>query len=341
VKPQAIAALPFLAIWIMKQNPPKWVSADSQSLAWTAACLLAVAGLAASVALHLMDSGLAVVALGLAAAAAVAAAVLWYSRQGQAVAGRAAGRGAGTVPEVPLLWARITAVCLGLLLLAILPFFVLKPWDFADHLRQSSEVYKAASFWAYNFWGVVVGMDALPGGFVDHLQSGGFPFIDDNSQWFGIDYRYWGITLTVVAIFAVCVVLTRAEGNRPDLLALGTALSVLAFYLFMTRMHERYLFPMFLPMLAACALAHSRLLWGLFIVLAIAHFLNLYYVYWYYRFDLIPQGRLPDTPIWPWLYDWIADRQFLLSLLMTLAFPVLLAAAYRLGVRPRPRTDVA
>jgi hypothetical protein len=181
-------------------------------------------------------------------------------------------------------------------------------------------------------------MDGLQGGFFDHLRSGGFPFINDDSQWFGIDYRYWGITLTVIAIVAVCAVSTRAEGNRPDLLALGTAISVLAFYLFMTRMHERYLFPMFLPMLAACAIAHSRILWVLFVFLAVAHFLNLYYVYWYYRFDLIPENRLPDTPIWPWLYDWIEDRAFLLSLLMAVSFPVLLGVAYRLGLRPRPES---
>jgi hypothetical protein len=269
------------------------------------------------------------------------AGLIWYTRQGGNGRDGAAAPAPGTVPIIPRLWAQIAALCLGVLLIGILPFFELRPWDFLDHLRSAMDVYKASSFWAYNFWGGVSGVDALPGNFFDHLRSGGFPFVDDNGQWYGIDYRYWGIAVTVVALIAVCAALARAEESRPDLLALGTALSVLAFYLFMTRMHERYMFQMFLPMLAACALSHSRILWGLFLLLALAHFLNLYYVYSYYQLVFTQDDPVHHEPAWRALYDWVEDRAFLLSVLMTLSFPVLLAVAYRLGMQPRPKPGAA
>jgi Gpi18-like mannosyltransferase len=341
VKPQAIAALPFLALWVMRKNPPSWTVADARSLVWSGGCLLGVGGIALSVPLHLAGwSALGFIALGLAAAGGLAAGYVWVTR-GREGQGARETPSAGSIPEIPRLWGQITVISLVLLMLLILPFFTYKPWDFVDHLREATEVYEASSFWSYNFWGVVAGTESLPGNFFDHLESGGLPFVNDDLTWFGIDWRYWGIALTVVALSAVSVVLVRAEGDRPDLLALGTALSVLAFYLFMTRMHERYIFPMFLPMLAACALAHSRLLWAMFALLVIIHFLNIYYVYSYYRIFFTQDSPPIDQPLWPALYRWIEDRAFLLSLLMTLSFPVLLAVAYRLGLRQPPKPEAA
>jgi Gpi18-like mannosyltransferase len=342
VKPQAIAALPFLAFWIMKQNPPRWTPPNARSMAWSGACALAAAGLAITVPLHLGGlSGAAIVAFGLGAAGAAVAGFMWYTQQIGPDTGHPAASSADAFPIIPRLWLQIASVCLAVMLLGLLPFFELRPWDFYDHLKGASEVYQASSFWAYNFWGVVGGMDALPGNFADHLRSGGFPFVNDDSQWFGIDYRYWGVALTAVALLAVCAVVARVDSGRTDVLALGTALSVMAFYLFMTRMHERYLFQMFLPMLAACALAHSRILWGLFLFLAITHFFNLYYVYSYYQLVFTQDDLVKNEPAWTALYNWIEDRAFLISLLMTLCFPVLLAVAYRLGLRPHPKPEAA
>ena len=70
----------------------------------------------------------------------------------------------------------------------------------------------------------------------------------------------------------------------------------MAFYFFLTRMHERYIFAAFLPLVVAAALIHSRLLWGMLVILAVSHFANLYHVYgYYYPNDLRIEG----------LYDWL------------------------------------
>jgi Gpi18-like mannosyltransferase len=275
VKPQAIAALPFLAFWIMRRNRPQ---------------------------------------LG----------------------------GPGGI-RVPRVWLECLAVGLGLVVVLIIPFFTYKPWELIDQLYSATDVenYRTNSFWAYNFWGVVNGLEGLPGNFFDALRSGGFPFIPDNQTFMGIEYRNWGLALTVGALAAIIPIIGRGEDDRTDLLALGTALSIMAFYVFLTRMHERYIFPMFLPMLAACALSHSRALWAMFVLLVVVHSLNLYYVYSYYRIVFTQTAGVIDQPAWPALFNWVEDRAFLLSLLTAISFPVLLAIAYGLTGRRPPKPEGA
>ncbi len=84
-----------------------------------------------------------------------------------------------------------------------------------------------------------------------------------------------------------------------------------AFYLLLTRMHERYVFPAFLPFLLACALLRSRVLWGLFVGTAALHLLNLYHVFGYYYFFNEKEGPgFPDFLRIPALYDWLNGRVF-------------------------------
>ena len=124
------------------------------------------------------------------------------------------------------------------------------------------------------------------------------------------------------------VVLRKARGV--GFLALGTSLCLLAFYVFMTRMHERYLFPFFLPFLAACVLLRSRALWWTFGILGAVHFLNLYYVYTNADGDLRIQAA----------FDWLGDTDLLgtglrttqlLSAIVVGGLLVLAPLAYRLA----------
>jgi len=125
------------------------------------------------------------------------------------------------------------------------------------------------------------------------------------------------------------------------MLALGTALSVLVFYLFLTRMHERYVFATFLPLLAACALLESRALWAAFVALSALHFINLYHVYSYYY---------PNELRWHAAYKWLEKGDFLgtglewvqvASILMILALPVLFATVYFIEARRTDRAPAA
>lgn len=211
--------------------------------------------------------------------------------------------------------ARLAWAPLAVAFLIIFPFFPDNPWGIFDQLQGATEVYPYSTFFAYNFWGML------------WAQSDGYPgFPSDSLTFLGLEYRSWGIFLFVVATMAIIFVFRRARS--PGLLSLAVALSVLAFFVFLTRMHERYLLPFFLPFLAACVLTQSRALWVAFGVLSIVHFLNVYNVY----SDPFYNKHGPSIQF---LYDWSSDQnwRFLLSALTFLSFPALLAAAVPLCAR--------
>ncbi len=236
------------------------------------------------------------------------------------------------------LWRPVLAA-LAAGLLIILPFFLPfvsenPPWGIFAQMRDATEVYPYSTFFAYNFWGML------------WTQSSQFPqFPRDDLTYWGLEYRTWGILLFAISILAVMVVFQRARS--PGLVALATALSVMAFFVFLTRMHERYLFPFFLPFLAACVLTRSRALWASFGVLGAIHFFNLYNVY--IAYNLNPGGS-PNPLKWDWLFHWSGgdlpfmspnDGIFLFSLLTFLAFPALLLVSVLLCRREREEPEPA
>ena len=265
-KPQAIAALPFLTFWIMREHWPKWSERGPE---------------------------------------------LW---------------------EPLKLWLKCGAAALAVLLILVIPFFTYKPWELIDQLNDATNVYKANSFWAYNFWNMFENY-----GFRCDVSSGCAPGAP-TSEFLGVATRFWGFLLFGLSVAAIIGLLrnNRSTGG----LALGTALCVFAFYLFLTRMHERYVFAFFLPFLAACALIQSRALWAAFAGLGAIHFFNLYHVYIYYWSFNYP-NRPQELKVDPF-YSWFEDSSFLgsgldtiqvLSILMVGGFLVLLGLAYHVGSR--------
>lgn len=179
------------------------------------------------------------------------------------------------------------------------------------------------------------------------------------TQFLGMSTRWWSLILFGTVLAAVIAALRNARGT--GWLALGTALSTMAFYMFLTRMHERYVFPAFLPLLLACALIQSRFLWAGFVAMATFHFLNLYHVFgFYFFFSENERDRFPDWLRAPTLYNWLQGRLFgnppaagqperfvdklplgigsmetlqLMSILFVTAFVVVLAWAFMRGQR--------
>jgi hypothetical protein len=282
VKPQAIAALPFLAFWILRQHPPR------------------------------------------------------LSR-------RAGDEG----PLIPPVLIQCTVIPLLVMLVLITPYFKLEPWRLVGELYDATQTcnYRVNSFWAYNFWttGGLFDMGFRP----DTVNVCGDVKADNATEFLGIATVWWGRMMFVTSLGLIIAALRNARGT--GFLALGTALSVLAFYLFLTRMHERYAFPVFLPLLAACALLQSRVLWGAFLAAATVHFLNLYHVFAYYGFFSDQErAKYPDFLRVNSLYEWLQKGDsfgFPLPLVGTLetvqvlaicfvgAFAVLLPAAYVLSER--------
>lgn len=109
----------------------------------------------------------------------------------------------------------------------------------------------------------VNGVDKYPnnssGAFNAYTIFGGF-FQSDAATIFGISLRTWGIALTSVTLVAVAIktwTLARddrdGEGSHRHLLA-GAFIALVALFVLMTRMHERYLMPgLVVGALAACA----------------------------------------------------------------------------------------
>jgi len=298
IKPQAAAALPFLAFWIIREHPVRW------------------------------DDFTAFVRYLLPP----------YSR------------GRPGPPRNPRVIAECIIYPIILILILVIPFFELQPWKLLDVLYKATNVpnYRVNSFWSYNFWntgGVFkMGFKCDLAGACDAKAT----------QFLGMSTRWWSLILFATALASVIAVLRNARGM--GFLALGTALSTMAFYMFLTRMHERYVFPAFLPLLLACALIQSRFLWAGFVAMATVHFLNLYHVFGYYFFfSEKERDRFPDFLRVPRLYNWLQGKAFgadppgfisnlpfgigsmetlqLMSILFVTAFVVVLAWAFVLAER--------
>jgi hypothetical protein len=243
VKPQAIAALPFLAVWIIRKHPIKLRS--------------------------------------------------------------------GETPQVPRVLVECVVVPLVLTLILVTPFFELQPWKLIHQLYNATNVpnYRVNSFWAYNFWNTgglfKMGFKCDLAGACPDASGGTAPA----TTFLGISTRFWSVFMLATALVSIIVLLRNARDT--GYLALGTALSTLAFYLLLTRMHERYVFPAFLPFLFACALLRSRALWALFVTTAAVHLLNLYHVFgYYYFFNEKEAAGFPDFLRIPIVYDWLNGRVF-------------------------------
>ena len=180
----------------------------------------------------------------------------------------------------PRTWLRVAGWSTVLAIALAWPFFPsLLPWrplhELASHLRGSADLYPYNSVNAYNLWTVFP--DIAGRCDVETCRVPTTGAVQQGSEYLGLTTRTWGLALYLLSSAAVIAVLRRTRST--GFLALGTSLCALAFFLFVTRMHERYLFPYFLPALVACSLLRSAALWRAFSVLATVHLLNLYDVY--------------------------------------------------------------
>lgn len=98
----------------------------------------------------------------------------------------------------------------------------------------------------------------------------------DSILYFGIPARLWGIVVTAFFYVFLCIKIWRRPKDSSILLSF--ALVGLFTFIFMTRIHERYLYPFF-PF-ATLTLASYRFLWIPYAVLSITHVLNLYHMFW-------------------------------------------------------------
>ncbi|HEY5601252.1 MAG TPA: hypothetical protein VIK81_04170, partial [Patescibacteria group bacterium] len=76
---------------------------------------------------------------------------------------------------------------------------------------------------------------------------------------------------------------------------LFASLFILAFFLFPTRVHERYLLPVFAFLIVAAFQLKSKFLIAIYLLLTLIHLANLYFVYSYYNNNFLKIELLTNT----------------------------------------------
>ncbi len=133
--------------------------------------------------------------------------------------------------------------------------------------------------WLFNLY-----KDRFISGEIGDLQANAFNLwwlIDnkktlDSTVYFGLPARIWGYILSIAGIVTTLFFLKRNSSKKNILITL--ALSALITFLFMTRIHERYLYPFF-P-LATISLAFFDWLIIPYIILSVTNLLNLYHLFY-------------------------------------------------------------
>lgn len=195
-----------------------------------------------------------------------------------------------------LLWDRkqyILAAAAG----AVIPLVVvLAPFGFAGRLPDVAWIYteipglpEFLSFFTYNFWWAIFGLGA------PHIP-------DTNSLMYGVTFRSIGYALTSLSFSAILwrlwtVLRTRPDEKRRAEAALAAAsLCSLAFFMFMTRMHQRYFFPFVPCAVVLCFLQpvgrrHIAVLFTTFC-------LNLAVMMWFWRLGTAVYGAFGIVLAW-------------------------------------------
>jgi len=174
-----------------------------------------------------------------------------------------------------LIWGS-TAVA-AILVLA-LPFFPSDPFlGLPELISKMGEYYAYTSVFAFNLWSLVGMWKA------------------DSMVFLGLPYVAWGAVafgLSVLFIFLKF----RAKLNEKGFVYLVASLLFLAFFLFPTRVHERYLFPALAFLITAAGVLKDKKLLAGFVVVSFLFLLNLYHPYAYYNTNfLVSQNLLTLT----------------------------------------------
>lgn len=162
---------------------------------------------------------------------------------------------------------KAAGISLLIYLIIATPFFLNDPFfGIFKHLFNSLNVYPYTSLNAYNFWGLFGWWEK------------------DSIQFFNLSYHFWGYILFFLIVLATFIPIFRKKSQLFSKLDyLIYAILSFAFFLFLTRIHERHLFPVFSLLIISACIFRSRILIASYIVLAVINFINIFYSYYYYN----------------------------------------------------------
>ncbi|KKQ21062.1 MAG: hypothetical protein US48_C0001G0022 [Candidatus Levybacteria bacterium GW2011_GWA2_37_36] len=194
-------------------------------------------------------------------------------------------------------------VSLFIFFIVTIPFFPNDPvLGSFKHSFNSLSVYPYTSINAYNFW-------ALFGWWKQ-----------DSLQFLNLPYHLWGYILFFLVVLVVFIpILKKKSKSFIKFDYLIYAILSFAFFLFLTRMHERHLFPVFSLLVISACIFRSRILLVSYAILALINFINLFYSYYYYNV-IFNNPTAPKNII----FDISSTYQFLFSILSLAIFIIML-----------------
>lgn len=170
------------------------------------------------------------------------------------------------ITEKPIRKVTSILTFLFTLILIYFPFFPTNPISGLIYVnKNSATLFNCTTCFAFNFWGIF-------GNWQNDLQT----FIM-------IPYVYWGMIFLFVILLPILFFKPFRLRFKPPYFYFTAAISIMAFFMLSTRMHERYLFPFFPFLLLAAIMLRSKILIGFYIFMSGLHLLNLYLPYAYYN----------------------------------------------------------
>lgn len=165
-----------------------------------------------------------------------------------------------------LRWSTSVLSFIATLILVYTPFFQNNPIYGIFYVNSgSANLFDCTTCFAFNFWGIL-----------GNWQN-------DQIQFFGISYFFLGILLYIISLTFILLLKPLSSKLKTPFIYFISSLVILLFFTFLTRMHERYLFPFFVFFLLYGLLSKSRLLIILYFVFSLLHLINLYIPYTYYN----------------------------------------------------------
>ena len=170
----------------------------------------------------------------------------------------------------PRIWFFSALVFISTTILIYLPFFPTNPINGIFYLSKTmASFYQCTTCFAFNFWGIF-----------GNWQK-------DTDIFFGLTKQIWGLVLFALFLAVIFLKKPFRQNFKPPFIFLTTSLSILSFFTFMTRMHERYLFPFFAFFLISALLFKSKKLMLFYVLLSMLHLINLFIPYYYYNYQTI------------------------------------------------------
>ena len=165
---------------------------------------------------------------------------------------------------------RITLVFLTTVFLLAFPFFTNDPiLGLPKMIIQMGKDYAYTTLGAFNFWWLFGSWQR------------------DSTLFLGLTKHYIGLIIYLLIEAAIVVSVWRGKNQKKEAFYLAATLSLFNFFLFPTRIHERYLLSTLPFLLITGTVIRSLTLVVAYIFLSLLHFINLFYIYNYYYPEFI------------------------------------------------------